>query len=200
MRKALTQVNACIAGILIGPLLAASAVGVVLWTGGYNVAATNIPGDLEVRVAAFAVNHAVQKRAPVQTNPFSTPEDIRAGMVSYQQNCLACHGARGVPEAAFGRGLNPPAPDLTLSFVRRLSDGELYWIVSHGIRMTGMPAFLSTHTAEEIWKIVAFVRHMPDLTKEEQRALKADRERGLQSMDNAQTVKKEVEHEEEPSS
>ncbi len=200
MRGVFTPVSACIAGILIGPLLAAGAVGGIFWTGAYDVAATKIPGDLETKIAAFAVNHAVQKRAPVQTNPFSTPEDIRAGLVSYQQNCFACHGARGIPETTFGRGLNPPAPDLTLSFVRRLSDGELYWIVSHGIRMTGMPAFLPTHTEDEIWKIVAFVRHMPDMTKEEQRALKADRERSLQSMENSQTVKKEVEHEEEPSS
>jgi mono/diheme cytochrome c family protein len=76
-------------------------------------------------------------------------------------------------------GLNPPAPDLTLSFVRRKSDGELYWIAAHGIRMTGMPAFLPTLTSDEIWKIVAFVRHMPAMTKEEQQALKADQELGV---------------------
>ena len=57
-----------------------------------------------------------------------------------------------------------------------MRDGELYWIVSNGIRMTGMPAFSSTHTSDEIWKIVAFVRHMPELTEEEQHVLKAGRD------------------------
>ncbi len=182
MKQALAPVNACIAGVLIGPLLAAGALGVVVWTGAYNVAATNLPGRLEARVAAFALHRALQRRAPLQTNPFSTPEDIRDGLVSYMQNCLDCHGAHGVPESDFGRGLNPPAPDLTLSFVRRLSDGELYWIVSHGIRMTGMPAFSPTHTAEEIWKLVAFVRHMPEMTNEERQMMKAGRERGPTSL------------------
>jgi hypothetical protein len=57
-----------------------------------------------------------------------------------------------------------------------MRDGELFWVVSNGIRMTGMPAFAPTHKEDEIWKIVAFVRHLPEITKEEQQALKASRE------------------------
>ena len=164
------------AGMLIGPSLVAGALGIVLWTGSYDVAATNMAGQLEARVAAFALNHAIHRRAPVQTNPFSSPEDIRDGLVSYKRNCVDCHGARNVPESNFGKGLNPPAPDLTLSFVRTMPDGELYWVVSNGIRMTGMPAFSSTHTSNEIWKIVAFVRHLPEITADEQQVLNAGRD------------------------
>jgi hypothetical protein len=57
-----------------------------------------------------------------------------------------------------------------------MRDGELYWVVANGIRMTGMPAFSPTHKPDEIWKMVAFVRHMPEITKEEQQVLKAGRE------------------------
>ncbi len=162
-----------LAGIVIGLLLVAGASGAVLWSGIYDVAATNMAGRLEASVAAFALTHAIQKRAPLQTNPFSMPEDIRDGLERYKGNCLDCHGARGVAEPTFGKGLNPPAPDLTLSFVRKLRDGELYWIVSNGIRMTGMPAFSPTYTSDEIWKIVAFVRHMPEMTAEERQILQA---------------------------
>ncbi len=165
-----------IAGILIGPLIATAALGIVLWTGSYNVAATNLPGMLEARLAVFAVKRAVRKRAPVQANPLVSPEDIRDGLEDYKRNCLDCHGARGTTESAFSRGLNPPAPDLTLLFVRSMGDGELYWIVSNGVRMTGMPAFSPTHSSEQIWKIVAFVRHMPEMNQEEQELLKAGRE------------------------
>jgi mono/diheme cytochrome c family protein len=84
-----------------------------------------------------------------------------------------CHGAPGVEESEFGQGLNPPAPDLTLPVIQKMSDGELFWIVSNGIRMTGMPAFSPTHKPEEVWKIVSFVRHLPELTDEEQKALGA---------------------------
>lgn len=165
-----------IAGILIGWLLVAAVVGLVAWSGSYNVAATNPPSRLEKRVAAFALNRAIQKRAPVKSNPFSKPEDVRAGLAHYKENCLDCHGAPGVEESEFGMGLNPPAPDLTLPAMQRLRDGELFWVVSNGIRMTGMPAFSRTHKEDEIWKIVAFVRHLPEITKEEQQLLKAGHE------------------------
>lgn len=165
-----------VAGLLLGPLFVAGALGIVVCTGSYNVAATNKAGRLEVRLAAFALDRAIEKRAPVQTNPFSRPEDIRDGLTLYRRSCVGCHGARGVPESTLGRGLNPPAPDLTLSFVRGMHDGELFWIVSNGIRMTGMPAFSPSYTPDEIWKIVAFIRHMPDMSREEQQVLKADRD------------------------
>ena len=163
-------------GILIGVVLVAAAVGLLFWSGSYNVAATNPPGRFEKKFAAFALDRAIQKRAPVRTNPFSKPEDVRAGLAHFKENCVDCHGAPGVEESEFGQGLNPPAPDLTLPALQKLRDGELFWVVSNGIRMTGMPAFSPTHKEDEIWKIVAFVRHLPEITKEEQQTLKAGRE------------------------
>jgi mono/diheme cytochrome c family protein len=165
-----------IGGILIGWILIALFVGIVFWSGSYNVAATNSAGPFERKFAAFALNHAIQKRASAQSNPLAKPEDIRAGLVHFKENCLDCHGAPGVEESEFGQGLNPPAPDLTLPAIQRFSDGELYWIVANGVRMTGMPAFSPTHKPDEIWKMVAFVRHMPEITQEEQQILKAGRE------------------------
>ncbi len=163
-------------GILIGWLLIAGAIGLIVWSGSVNVAATNPPGRFEKRFAAFALNRAIQKRAPVRTNPFSKPEDIRVGLAHYKENCADCHGAPGVEESEVGQGLNPPAPDLTLPAVQRMRDGELFWVISNGIRMTGMPAFSPTHKEDEIWKMVAFVRHLPEITREEQQTLKAGRE------------------------
>jgi len=165
-----------IVGILFGWLLVVAAIGLIVWSGSYNVAATNPPGRFEKKFAAFVLNRAIQKRAPVRTNPSSKPEDIRAGLAHYKENCVDCHGAPGVEESEFGEGLNPPAPDLTLPAVQRMRDGELFWVVSNGIRMTGMPAFSPTHKEDEIWKLVAFVRHLPEITKEEQQVLKASRE------------------------
>jgi hypothetical protein len=78
-----------------------------------------------------------------------------------------------VDAGEIGQGLNPPAPELTLPRVQKRPDGELFWIVSNGIRMTGMPAFKPTHKPEEIWKIVAFLRHLEEVTPDEQKALKA---------------------------
>lgn len=164
-----------ISGILLGVLLVLAAIGLVFWSGSYNVAATNSPSKLEAKVASFALNRAIQKRAPAKANPFTKPEDVREGLAHYKENCVDCHGAPGVEESEFGMGLNPPAPDLTLPAIQRMRDGEIYWVVANGIRMTGMPAFSPTHQEKEIWKIVAFVRHMPEITNEEQRILRAGR-------------------------
>ena len=165
------------AGILIGlgiALLGAAAVAV---TGAFDVAAASPPSKFERRVANFALRRSVARRAPRTQNPqTASPEVWRAGLAHFKENCVMCHGAPGVDESEFGQGLNPPAPDLTLPSIQKMSDGELFWIVSNGIRMTGMPAFSPTHKPEEVWKIVAFVRHLPELSDEEQKALKAGTE------------------------
>ena len=88
--------------------------------------------------------------------------------------CVTCHGAPGVDASEAGEGLNPPAPDLTTGKVQKRTDGELFWLVQGGIRMTGMPAFGPTHKDEEIWKIVAFLRRLPALSPEETRELKTE--------------------------
>jgi mono/diheme cytochrome c family protein len=59
--------------------------------------------------------------------------------------------------------------------VQARPDGELQWIVSNGIRMTGMPAFGPSRTEEEIWQLVAALRRLPQLTDAERQELRAER-------------------------
>ena len=161
-------------GFLLALLVIAGGVAAVLATGAWNVAATATPGKLEERLAKFALDRSVAKRAPSATNPLpATPEVWQIGLSHYRENCVACHGAPGVDAAEFGVGLNPPAPDLTLPRVQARSDGEIYWIVANGIRLTGMPAFAPTHEEREIWSIVSFMRHLEEITDPEQAALRA---------------------------
>ncbi len=165
------------AGVLLGFLLTGLLVAAILAAGTYNVAATSSPSKLESRVALFALNRSVARRAPSAKNPFpASPDLFRQGRAHYKENCVVCHAAPGVEGSELSEGLNPPAPDLTLPRVQARPDGEMFWIVSNGIRTTGMPAFSPTHKPEEIWKIVAFVRHLPEITAEEQAQLKAVRE------------------------
>jgi mono/diheme cytochrome c family protein len=162
-----------IGGVLIGFLIVAAGAGVAVWTGSFNVAASSPPGRLEESLARFALNRSISRRAAAPKNPLpASPEVLRSGLSHYRENCVGCHGAPGVEAAGYGQGLNPAAPDLTLPRVQKRPDGELYWIVANGIRMTGMPAFSPTHQEQEVWKIVAFLRHLPELSAEEEKALK----------------------------
>jgi mono/diheme cytochrome c family protein len=159
-------------GILLGFTIGLLAAAGVMITGLFDVAAVTPPSRFEQKIATFALRRSVARRAPRASNPMAaSPEIWRAGLSHYKENCVMCHGAPGVEESEFGQGLNPPAPDLTLPAIQKMSDGELFWIVSNGIRMTGMPAFSPTHKPEEVWKIVAFVRHLPELSDEEEKAL-----------------------------
>jgi mono/diheme cytochrome c family protein len=166
-----------LSGLLSGFVLLALAAGFVIATGVFSVGATSPPGDLERKFAAFTVNRSVARRAPRGPNSTApTAENRAVGLAHYRSMCVTCHGAPGVDPSEIGEGLNPPAPDLTLPKVQGRTDGELFWIVQNGLRMTGMPAFGPTHREDEIWKIVAFLRHLPELTPEEEKAL-ASKER-----------------------
>jgi mono/diheme cytochrome c family protein len=63
------------------------------------------------------------------------------------------------------RGLYPRAPELRRN--TDLTPAELFWIVKHGVKMTGMPAWGVTHDDDLLWDVVAFVRKLPELTPEQ---------------------------------
>ena len=166
-------------GIVIG------AVGVIV--GGYllatsgriSVAATQHGGmnDVGDHWLGEVSDKSIERHAPKKTNPFaSDPAALAVGLAHYKENCLDCHGARAIDAEEFAKGLNPAPPMLDMASTQKMTDGELFWIVSNGIRMTGMPAFSPTHTEAEIWKIVAFVHHLPKLTDAELSRLKQGRE------------------------
>jgi len=158
-------------------LLAASVVvlllvGAALAAGLYDVSATAKPSALEAGFANFVVDRSVARRAPKGPNPVSvTPEVLARGLAEYREHCLVCHGAPGVRPSGISKGLNPPAPDLAQAEAQEGSDGELFQVISAGIRMSGMPAFSPSESAETLWKVVAFVRHLPKLSDEERAAL-----------------------------
>ena len=131
------------------------------------------PGVIEHTLAPWGVDRSVKMRATKETNPFASDSAaVASGLDYFRKNCLMCHGAPGVPGTDFSMGLNPSAPSLDKGS-KDTPDGELFWIIKHGIRMTPMPAFGPTRTDEEIWKLVAFIRHLPDLTAQERDTLGA---------------------------
>jgi mono/diheme cytochrome c family protein len=162
--------------LLLVPALALLAAGAALWMGLMDFSAVDPPGRLEERLATFALNRSIARHAPRMASPLAgAPGAGAAGLALFATRCLACHGAPGVDPTAAGASLNPPAPGLTLPRVQARPDGELFWIISRGIRMTGMPAFGPSQSETEIWELVAALRRLPRLTDDERRALAASR-------------------------
>ena len=80
------------------------------------------------------------------------------------QSCAICHGADGHGRTNLGRGMYPPAMDLTSPHVQHWNDAELFWIIQKGVRLTGMPSWKSTLSESDTWKLVYFIH---DLTRAE---------------------------------
>lgn len=129
--------------------------------GVFPVHADTPAGGLETWLANVGRDAAVGRAATKEPNPMSTnDENLLKGMHVYMENCQGCHGGSD-SSARMGRNLYPRAPQ----FGKRSPnepDAELFWIVKHGIRLTGMPAYGSEQepmlTVDEIWRVVLFVK------------------------------------------
>jgi mono/diheme cytochrome c family protein len=158
------------------PALAVIGAGIVVAAGLVDFSASTSPSPLEERAAQFALNRSIARHAPGKKNPLAdSSEATTAGLVLFRAHCVTCHGAPGVDPTEEGASLNPPAPGLTLPRVQGRPDGELYWIVSRGIRMTGMPAFGPSRSEREIWELVAALRRLPQLSDAQKQILGARR-------------------------
>ena len=104
-------------------------------------------------------------------NPVADSEEVqREARRHFADHCAICHGNDGSGDNPMGHGLYPKPPDLRGQHTQKLSDGELFWIIENGVRFTGMPAFGGTGehgSGDDSWKLVRFIRQLPQLTMEE---------------------------------
>lgn len=94
---------------------------------------------------------------------------VRRGSVHFEDTCATCHGAPGVDRSEMAEGLNPEPPALHEELP--WTDREMFWIVKNGMKFTGMPAFGPTHSEEDLWSMVAFMRRLPEMSPEEYAAM-----------------------------
>lgn len=114
-------------------------------------------------------DHSVARHARGIVAPADIDDPARRqrGLVHYAHMCAGCHGAPGVKESPVGQGLEPPPPELARGHPGRAHPERTFWVVKHGIRMTGMPAFGKTHSDAEVWDLVAFLRELPTLSAQD---------------------------------
>lgn len=153
---------------LVGTLLAFAVVGAAtIYSGLYNIAA-DVPHTQPVYwLLETARDRSVEARARdiVVPNDLNDPTRISKGARQYADMCSGCHLAPGMKRTEISQGLYPRAPEL-----RRKTDltpADQFWVVKHGIKMTGMPAWGVTHDDALLWDLVAFVRKLPELTPEQ---------------------------------
>jgi mono/diheme cytochrome c family protein len=142
-------------------LVLAAAAAAFVYSGAYNVAADEPHWPITERIL-----HALRERSIETRARELVPPDLRdekrvvAGAGHYAEMCASCHLAPGIADTELRQGLYPKPPELGR---QRLDARQAFWIVKHGVKMTGMPAWGPTHDDEMLWNVVAFLQELPGM-------------------------------------
>jgi mono/diheme cytochrome c family protein len=141
--------------------------------------------------------HAIERRAAEIAAPeLSERALVVSGATAFDEMCARCHGAPGRDPFLGARDMSPPPPDLG-GVAGKRSPAELFWAIKHGIRMTGMPAWGATHSDDQLWELVAFIKQLPAFSAGDYRSLTdqgaADNHHGHHHKDHVQVMSGDVE-------
>lgn len=143
----------------------------VIYTGIPDVAATSKHQSLVHWALTTTREHSVERRAEsIQAPPLDRQERVENGFRGYREMCAICHTPPGDQASPLAEGLNPQPPDLS-KVAEQQSAAELFWVIKNGIRMTGMPAWGMTHSEDEIWDLVAFIKALPQINPSDYQAM-----------------------------
>lgn len=132
------------------------------------------PNLVEEAFALAARKFVLPSSVRDMRNPLpESPVYIAQARDHYADHCAVCHDFDGSGNTKISKGMYPPAPDMRDERTQSLTDGELFYIIKEGIRFSGMPGFGGSD--DENWKLVQFIRHLPNLSDEEL-ALMKDKE------------------------
>lgn len=157
------------AGIGLLIFLIAAIVGVGLFVQ-HGFSARDEPTAVEAFVARTLRRLSVPSSQRDAKNPVPlTPEVLAQGLAHFADHCAGCHGNDGRGKTTIGQNLYPKAPDMWARQTQSLSDGELFYIIKNGVRLTGMAAWGEDSAEDDLesWHLVHFIRHLPKITTEE---------------------------------
>ena len=121
-------------------------------------------GLLERKMAMPSLDAALDRHAPEAQKPIQpTDANLTAGMTIYQTNCASCHGDIHHPRSMLADALYPRAPQF-VEDAPDMPENQNFYIVQHGVRLSGMPAWKQALTEHEMWQVITFLSHMDKLT------------------------------------
>jgi len=137
--------------------------GVFIWSGAYNIAADDPHWPVTEGLMVAVRDRSIAAHASDVVVPALDDDSlIRTGAGNYDAMCAGCHLKPGVERSEASAGLYPAPPNLTR---RRTDDAaRAFWVIKHGIKMSGMPAWGLSMEDEHIWGMVAFLRQLPDMS------------------------------------
>jgi mono/diheme cytochrome c family protein len=163
-------VLACIAIAALTAL--ALAVAAFVRAGFYNVGADDPHLPATYAMLESLREASIYRRAATIPVPADLASEARMvqGAGNYEAMCVQCHLAPGVASTELSRGLYPAPPDLTRETV---DAAEAFWVIKHGIKGSGMPAWGGSMDDAYVWNLAAFLQRLPTLDAMAYRAMVA---------------------------
>ena len=158
--------------VLVLALSAVLVFGIFVWLGIYNMAAD----DPHMKPTYNMLQILRERSIAVRAGKLQVPADlktaarIKQGAGNYNAMCMGCHLAPGMADTELSKGLYPVPPNLTKKDV---GAAEAFWVIKHGIKASGMPAWGKSMQDEYIWNMAAFLQELPRLSPEQYQALVA---------------------------
>ena len=162
----------------------------------HGVSAHDEPTAVEGFIARRVRRLATPRAARDAKNPVPLSREILAGArAHFADHCASCHGNDGRGKTTIGQNLYPKAPDMWKPDTQSLTDGEIFYIIKNGIRLTGMPAW-GKDTKEddlETWHLVHFIRHLPKITSDEVIEMESLNPKGRREFEEEEEARKFLE-------
>lgn len=150
-----------IAGAMAAIVLAIAALAVL--SGVVPIKASSGHWRITATLLDFAKIRSISMHSwGIDVPPLDDEGLILRGAGHYESACLPCHGGPGRSIPPVMRAMTPSPPELRQRLAR-WTPAELFSIVKHGIKFTGMPAWPVQQRDDEVWAVVAFLRRMPEL-------------------------------------
>ncbi|MBA6391280.1 cytochrome c [Colwellia sp. BRX10-3] len=162
--------------ILLLAVLGVGTTAAVMYSGVVNVAADEPHSDFVYWILEETRKNSIKKAAAnIKVPDLTDPELLLSGGVDYEFMCASCHLKPGQRESDMSLGLYPAPPNLTVPDNNDDIQVERnnFWVIKHGIKASGMPAWGKTHDDQRIWAMVAFIKRLPTLTPDQYQVLTA---------------------------
>jgi mono/diheme cytochrome c family protein len=155
--------------VLVSVLALVGVAGVAWLEAQHGFSAREQPSAVEAMAARAMRAISMPASAMKMTSPKPIDEAaLSDALMHWADHCAICHASNGSGDTPIGRGLYPKPPDMRTDITQAKTDGELFFIIENGIRLTGMPAWgTEKRHGDESWALVAFIRQLPKLKKEQ---------------------------------
>lgn len=157
--------------VIVGLAVLAAAVGVFIWSGLYNIGADDPHFRATYAILETLRDRSIETRASkLEVPDLSDPARITQGAGNYNAMCIGCHLSPGMGDTELSKGLYPAPPNLARDAVK---PEHAFWVIKHGIKASGMPAWGKSMADDYIWNMAAFLQKLPTLDANQYKAMVA---------------------------